>query len=149
MTDRATRPFKGLINAVLRGLTREPPPEPDPEALAPGWLFARWRAAYGEPAARAMASVICEEPATDVTPRDPADAGLAAELQAEALPGGSLRVGHRGDITAWPGAAPELIGRPALVYYAGIVRVTDGYVTSARVISDRLAVERRIAATRS
>ena len=50
-----TRPFKGLINAVLRGILRNPPEADDPEVYAPAWLFARWRAAYGEPAARAIA----------------------------------------------------------------------------------------------
>ncbi len=103
--DRATRPFKGLINAVLRGLVREPPAAADPEHLAPDWLFARWRAAFGDEAARAMAGVIAEEPATDVTPRHPTDTGLAAELEADTLPGGSLRVGRRGDLAAWPGYA--------------------------------------------
>jgi 16S rRNA (cytosine967-C5)-methyltransferase len=101
--DRATRPFKGLINAVLRGLIREPPAETDPETLLPDWLFARWRSAYGKDEARAMAAQIIEEPATDVTPRDASDQALAAELEAEALPGGSLRMSRRGDLTAWPG----------------------------------------------
>jgi 16S rRNA (cytosine967-C5)-methyltransferase len=104
--DRSTRPFKGLINAVLRGLLREPPAaEQDPEHLLPDWLFARWRAAYGETAARQIAAVIVEEPATDVTPRDPNDTTLAGDLEATTLPGGSLRVGQRGDVTAWPGYA--------------------------------------------
>ncbi len=76
-----------------------------PSILAPDWLFARWRAAFGDGAARAMAAVIAEEPATDVTPRDPADTGLAAELEARRCPGGSLRVGQRGDLAAWPGYA--------------------------------------------
>jgi 16S rRNA (cytosine967-C5)-methyltransferase len=103
---RSTQPFKGLINAVLRGLVREPATgEPDPADLAPDWLFARWRAAYGEDAARRIAAMICEEPATDVTLRDPQDTGLAAALEAEPLPGGSLRVRQRGDVSAWPGQA--------------------------------------------
>src|SRR5690606_8393843 len=59
--DRATRPFKNLVNAVLRGLLRDGPPPDDPEALAPAWIYARWRAAYGEAAARAMAARIAEE----------------------------------------------------------------------------------------
>ncbi|MDR3513091.1 MAG: RsmB/NOP family class I SAM-dependent RNA methyltransferase [Caulobacteraceae bacterium] len=104
--DRATRPFKGLINAVLRGLTREPQTgDADPEALLPDWLFARWRAAYGEDEARRIAAQIAEEPATDITPRDPHDATLAAELEADRLPGGSLRMRQRGDVAAWPGYA--------------------------------------------
>ena len=103
---RSTLPFKGLINAVLRGLIREPATgEPDPADLAPDWLYARWRAAYGEDEARRIAERISEEPATDVTLRDPADIGLAAELEAETLPGGSLRVRQRGDVSAWPGQA--------------------------------------------
>lgn len=55
----------------------------------------------------------------------------------------------RGIVAAWAGAARDLLGKPALVYYSGIVRISDGNVTEARVISDRLAVERRIAAAQS
>ena len=102
--DRAARHHKPLINAVLRRLARGAPPTVPPEALAPDWLYARWSAAYGEDAARAMAALTAEEPATDLTLRDPADApALAAALKAEVLPGGSLRVAHHGDLTAWPG----------------------------------------------
>jgi 16S rRNA (cytosine967-C5)-methyltransferase len=102
--DENTRPFKGLINAVLRGLLRERPPEAEAEANAPGWLFARWRAAFGEAAAQAIATMIVEEPSTDLTLKDPAEAAaLSQSIGAVELPGGSLRVGHRGDVTAWPG----------------------------------------------
>jgi 16S rRNA (cytosine967-C5)-methyltransferase len=101
-----TRPFKGLINAVLRGLLRQPPAEADAEAYLPGWLFTRWSAAYGEANARAIAGMIVEEPATDLTLRDPAEAGALAEaIGAAVLPGGSLRVNHRGDVMSWPGYA--------------------------------------------
>ena len=49
---------------------------------------------------------MAEEPATDLTPRDPSDAdALAAALEAEPLPGGSLRTRLRGDPSAWPGYA--------------------------------------------
>ncbi|WP_374469387.1 RsmB/NOP family class I SAM-dependent RNA methyltransferase [Phenylobacterium sp.] len=102
--DKATRPFKNLVNAVLRGLTREPPDLADPNLLAPTWLYARWRTAYGEDEARAIAGRIAEEPATDLTPKDPAAAeSLAAPLEAEVLPGGTLRVGLKGEVSAWPG----------------------------------------------
>jgi 16S rRNA (cytosine967-C5)-methyltransferase len=101
---KATRPFKGLINGVLRGILRDPPREDDPEGLAPGWLFARWRAAYGEAGARAIAAMVPFEPATDLTPRDPAEAAeLAALLEAEILPGPSLRVRQHGDVAGWSG----------------------------------------------
>ena len=43
------------------------------------------------------------------------------------------------------GGRPELLGRTTTVYYAGIAQVVDGAVTQARVISDRLAAERRLA----
>jgi 16S rRNA (cytosine967-C5)-methyltransferase len=99
-----TRPFKGLINAVLRGLLREAPGPGDPEALVPGWLFTRWSAAFGAKAARAMAAIVAEEPLTDITPLDAAEIpGLAESLPAQALPGGSLRVAGRGDIAEWAG----------------------------------------------
>jgi 16S rRNA (cytosine967-C5)-methyltransferase len=105
-TTPGARPMKGLINAVLRGILRDAPAEPDAEALVPPWLFARWRAAYGEADARAMAAMIPDEPATDVTPRAGSDAGALAEaLEAEALPGGSLRVRRKGDVAEWPGFA--------------------------------------------
>ena len=98
------RAFKGVVNAILRGLTREPPDMTDPELLAPPWLFSRWAAAFGEPAARAMATLIAAEPATDLSlkARSP---DLAAALEAEELPGGTLRSALRGEISTWPGFA--------------------------------------------
>ncbi|MBW8813736.1 MAG: methyltransferase domain-containing protein [Caulobacterales bacterium] len=96
-------PFKGLVNAVLRGLSREPPPLDDPALAAPAWLAARWRSAYGPAEADAIVGMIFAEPATDVTPRAPGDADLAAALEAEVLPGGTLRAGLKGEISTWPG----------------------------------------------
>jgi 16S rRNA (cytosine967-C5)-methyltransferase len=102
----APKPFRGLTNAVLRALLRAPPDLADPDRLAPAWLYARWRAAYGEAAARAVAALIAEPPATDLTPReDPPPCGLSAELEAEVLPGGTLRTARSGDVAAWPGFA--------------------------------------------
>lgn len=101
---KETRPFKGLVNAVLRALLREPPVLDAPEALAPEWLFARWRAAYGEAQVREIAAKIAEEPGTDLSLRDPADTdAMAQALEAEVLPGGTLRTGRRGDVAGWPG----------------------------------------------
>jgi 16S rRNA (cytosine967-C5)-methyltransferase len=105
-TARGAKGFKPLINAVLRRLGRDGEGEPGPADLAPPWLFARWRAAYGEANALAIAAKIADEPFTDLTPREPADAAaLAALLDAEALPGGSLRRQGGGRIEEWPGLA--------------------------------------------
>ncbi|MEO8925829.1 MAG: transcription antitermination factor NusB, partial [Caulobacteraceae bacterium] len=99
------KPLRGLVNAVLRGLLREGPPKDDPTSLAPAWLVARWRAAYGEEAALAIAAQIADEPATDLTLRDPADIVLADELEGEMLAQSSLRTRKRGDLAGWPGYA--------------------------------------------
>ena len=97
------KPLRGLVNAVLRGQLREGAPSDDPEVLAPAWLFARWRAAWGEGHARAIAAVIADEPAGDLTPNGAADPALVEALEAEVLPGGTLRTRKRGDLAAWPG----------------------------------------------
>jgi 16S rRNA (cytosine967-C5)-methyltransferase len=106
LTAKASPPLKGLVNAVLRGLLREPPDLADPDLMAPQWLYMRWQAAFGAEEARALAATIAEEPATDLSLKDAATAtALAAELEAEILPGGSLRTGRRGDVATWPGFA--------------------------------------------
>lgn len=97
-----TRPFKGLINAVLRGLLREGAPETMPEALAPPWLLARWQAAFGAETASALAAAIAEEPAIDLTPRDPADLAALAEAMEGEIVGGSVRVRRKGELSEWP-----------------------------------------------
>jgi 16S rRNA (cytosine967-C5)-methyltransferase len=99
-----SRPFKGLVNAVLRALTREPPKLDDPERMAPPWLYARWSAAFGAEAAREIAAQIAAEPATDLSLKDPAQGEVfAEELEGEVLAGGSVRTGRRGDVAIWPG----------------------------------------------
>jgi 16S rRNA (cytosine967-C5)-methyltransferase len=105
-----TRPFKGLINAVLRGLARDGAEkgglQASVEAALPDWLYQRWRAAYGEDRARAIAAVVCEEPPTDLTLRDPADAERwTGPLEAEVMPQGQLRTRRRGDLSEWEGFA--------------------------------------------
>ncbi len=104
-SQQPTQPFKGLINAVLRGLLREPPVLRDQD-LAPDWLFARWRSAYGEANALAICAAIAQEPQTDLSLRSDGDAqALAPLLEAQTLPGGSLRCGLKGDLALWPGYA--------------------------------------------
>lgn len=127
-TRKDGRPFKALINGVLRGLLRDPAPEPRPEDLAPDWLLARWSATYGRGPALQIAAMIAQEPATDLTLRDAATApdliaalstepGEASAIEAEPdapapvpstatlLDGGSIRVRRRGDVAEWPGFA--------------------------------------------
>ena len=100
----STRPFKPLINAVLRRIERDGAPGLPPETWAPDWLLARWRSAYGEAAARAIAALVPEEPAADLTLRDPAQAASVAEaLDGEVLPGGSVRTRRHGELSEWPG----------------------------------------------
>ena len=98
-----TRPYKGLINAVLRGLARDGAPLETPEALAPPWLLARWRAAYGDAAAVAIAASIAEEPPTDLTLRASVDPGMVEALRAERLSTGGLRTPLKGEVAEWPG----------------------------------------------
>ena len=101
---KQSQAFKGLVNGVLRALLREPPEVSDPERLAPPWLFARWTAAYGVETARAIAELIPQEPATDLSLVDPSAAeAVASALEGEVLPAGSVRTRRRGDIAAWPG----------------------------------------------
>ncbi|HZZ90366.1 MAG TPA: RsmB/NOP family class I SAM-dependent RNA methyltransferase, partial [Caulobacteraceae bacterium] len=102
----ATRGFKALVNAVLRRLGRERERTSAPADFAPPWLYARWRAAYGEAGADGIAAVIAAEPPADLTPRDADDAAALAEvLEATMLPGGSLRRPGGGRVEDWPGFA--------------------------------------------
>ncbi len=102
-TDKDARPFKGLINAVLRRLSEEAIKDDDPEHLIAPWMWARWKSAYGAEA-KAIAALVAAEPPTDITLKDSGQAeALAAPLEAAILPGPSLRVGLKGDISGWPG----------------------------------------------
>jgi len=99
-------PWRGLVNAVLRRLSREGatlvPTEDAPRRNTPEWLWRRWAAAYGEARARAIATAHLAEPPLDLSVKaDPQ--GWAARLGAEVLPWGSLRRPFAGPIEALPG----------------------------------------------
>lgn len=99
-----TRPYKNLVNAVLRGVGREGPGLTTAESNLPEWLAARWRATYGEATLAGLALAAREEPATDLSVKpglDPAE--VAAAVDGEVLPGGTVRTGRRGDVAGWPG----------------------------------------------
>jgi len=102
--DPKTRPYKNLVNAVLRGIDREGPGLTTAESNLPDWLSARWRATYGEAALAGLALAAREEPATDLSLKPEADAAAVADaVEGEALPGGTVRTGRRGDLAGWPG----------------------------------------------
>ena len=99
-----TRPYKNLVNAVLRGIDREGPGLTTAESNLPVWLAARWRASYGEATLVGLALAAREEPATDLSVKPDINAAAVAEaVEGEVLPGGSIRTGRRGDVAAWPG----------------------------------------------
>lgn len=98
-----TRPFKGLINAILRGVIRDGGLRaPVASRLAPDWLFQRWSANYGREDAEGIALALTEEPSTDLSFKTAADLDRLQEpLQGEPLGGLSLRSALRGDIRDW------------------------------------------------
>ena len=103
--EMAPERLRGLVNAVMRRTLAEGRPSEAAADLAPPWLLARWRSAFGEAAADAIAAQIVIEPATDLTRRDANDLALAGELEGEALDGGSIRISRRGDVAEWTGYA--------------------------------------------
>ncbi len=85
---------KGLVNAVLRRLTREGGDLVAAQDAArlntPIWLWQSWSKAYGEEVARAIAHQHLAEPPLDITVKDD-PAGWAERLDASLLTTGSLR----------------------------------------------------------
>ncbi len=99
-----TRPYKALVNAVLRGIEREGPGLTTAVSNLPDWLAARWRQTYGEAALEGIALAAREEPPTDLSLKPGTYAAAVAEtLDGTLLPGGTVRTGRRGDLSAWPG----------------------------------------------
>lgn len=102
-------PFKGLVNALLRRLSREAKgltEAQDPARLCtPDWLWLSWCETYGEDTARAIAEANLTEASLDISVKqDPED--WAKKLKAELLPTGSLRVqGKAGEVLSLPGFA--------------------------------------------
>lgn len=106
--DNATAPYKGLINAVLRRISREGAElvkTQDPVKLnIPYWLLDSWRIAYGETLARQIGRACLGEAQTDLSVKaDPEE--WAQKLGARLLPTGSLRLPDGTPITALEGFA--------------------------------------------
>lgn len=101
--------FRGLVNAVLRRIDREPAAADEDDGSAgerntPKWLLRRWREIYGEETARAIADAHLSEAPLDITLASRADpAEWADKLDAEILPGGSLRRRTGGRVSELPG----------------------------------------------
>ncbi len=87
--------YRGLVNAVLRRLTREGAAIRDAQDAAtlntPTWLWESWQAAYGEATARRIALAHLKDPPLDLTVKADLD-GWAERLGADRLPTGSLRL---------------------------------------------------------
>jgi 16S rRNA (cytosine967-C5)-methyltransferase len=108
VASRAAKPFKGLVNAVLRRLASEGRGLADAQDAArlntPDWLWQSWLAAYGEATTRAIAAVHVSDPPLDITVK--ADAALWADrLEATVLPTGTLRRIAGGRVTELAGYA--------------------------------------------
>ncbi|MCE1235466.1 MAG: methyltransferase domain-containing protein [Hyphomicrobiales bacterium] len=104
--DRATGPWKAMVNGVLRSLAREKDAiladQDATRLVTPLWLWRDWTATWGEEAARAFASVHMVEPALDLTVRSDA-AAWAEKLGGVVLPTGSVRLVPHGPIDAMEG----------------------------------------------
>ncbi|WP_306142249.1 RsmB/NOP family class I SAM-dependent RNA methyltransferase [Roseibium sp. MMSF_3412] len=104
--DRRARPYKGLVNGVLRRLGRERSDlvsDLDPERLnTPDWLWQSWTDGYGEKTARAIASAHRNEAALDLSVKSDA-AGWAEKLDGKVVVGGSVRLNRKGAVDALEG----------------------------------------------
>jgi 16S rRNA (cytosine967-C5)-methyltransferase len=103
--DRHAARYAGLINAVLRRMSREGPARLADLDLAldtPEWLMRRWTETYGRDAARATAAANATEPALDLTVKDDATE-WAGKLRGRVLPTGSVRTLPHGPVPLMPG----------------------------------------------
>ncbi len=102
--DRDSAALSGLVNAVLRRVSetgKEGRAGQDAARLnTPNWLWDRWVKTYGEDHARSIAAQHLAEAPLDITPKPDVP---AHDLDADALPLGSLRRKAGGAITGLPG----------------------------------------------
>src|SRR5947209_1332399 len=103
--DRRAAKYPGLINAVLRRVTREGNDliaALDPVLDTPHWLFARWQQTYGTETARAIALAHSHEPPLDLTVKADVDS-WAQRLRGRVLPTGGIRTATQGQVSLLPG----------------------------------------------
>ncbi len=99
--DRRAARYAGLVNAVLRRVTKNAAQQlrgEDTVALdTPGWLTARWQRAYGAELAHSIAAANGREPALDISVKaDPAH--WADALGGIVLPTGTVRMIAHGPV---------------------------------------------------
>jgi 16S rRNA (cytosine967-C5)-methyltransferase len=106
--DRYAMHYTGLVNAVLRRMTREGKDllaARDPVQLdTPDWLLRRWVRTYGESTARAIAIANAQEPPLDLTVKNDPQV-WATQLDGQVLATGSVRILAHGPISQLPGFA--------------------------------------------
>ena len=104
-----TAAFAGLVNAVLRNIARQRETlinSTDPFADTPQWLAARWRKAYGEATAAAIARAHGHEPTLDLTFKSGMD--QTALPDGHLLPTGSWRLTSHAPVEDLAGYADGL-----------------------------------------
>lgn len=102
----AASPYRALVNAVLRRLSREGDSllagQDAARLNTPDWLWESWCGAYGEATARAIADAAADEPPLDLSIK--ADAAAWAErLGGRLLPTGSVRLARAAPVAELPG----------------------------------------------
>jgi 16S rRNA (cytosine967-C5)-methyltransferase len=104
--DRRAAKYPGLINAVLRRVTREGGDmiaATDPVPLdTPAWLLSRWQNHYGEDTARAIAIAHGHEPPLDLSVKSDAES-WAQRLRGSVLPTGTVRTVAQGHVALLSG----------------------------------------------
>ena len=104
--DRETRPWKALVNGVLRSLARSRDEilaaQDATRLVTPLWLWRDWCETWGEETARAFAAAHMVEPALDLSVKSDA-AGWAERLGGIVLPTGSVRFVPHGAIDRMEG----------------------------------------------
>jgi 16S rRNA (cytosine967-C5)-methyltransferase len=103
--DRTARRYAGLVNAVLRRITREGKKriaQLDIALDTPPWRMQRWRDAYGDETALKIVKAHAIEPALDLTVKENVQ-DWAKKFQALLLPTGSIRLVSAGSVAALEG----------------------------------------------
>lgn len=101
--DRATRPFAGLANAVLRKAVAVTGWDALPVPRLPGWLRKPLLVAHGAEGVAAIEAAHLAGAPLDLTLKPGTDPAPLRALGAQALPGGSLRLAAGGQVSALPG----------------------------------------------